>query len=242
MRLSETFGAPASWNWTRPDGSFGFEAVGIASSWPSVEALVEWQREVRATHPLLRWYAATGDPAALTIERVPSTVSPVRDFQEVRDFYVRLELEQQLSIPLVVRGEHHLAFVLARPGEDFSDEDLLLARQIQPLLRLVHRQACVLGDRQRPPLRADDLTGRELAVVRLLAEGLTAMAIGHRLGISERTIHKHLEHAYRKLGAHDRLSAVAAASRAGLVGHGRVPARPTDSKHGLRTFAFRSVG
>ncbi len=44
------------------------------------------------------------------------------------------------------------------------------------------------------------LTPRELAVLALLAEGLTAASIGRRLMITERTVHKHLQHSYTKLG------------------------------------------
>ena len=57
---------------------------------------------------------------------------------------------------------------------------------------------------------ADDagLTPRELAVLSLLAEGLTAASIGRRLMITERTVHKHLQHSYTKLGVTDRLGAV----------------------------------
>ena len=44
-------------------------------------------------------------------------------------------------------------------------------------------------------------------------EGLAA-----RLSISPRTVHKHQEHLYRKLGAVDRLSAVLSAQRLGLIG------------------------
>ena len=43
------------------------------------------------------------------------------------------------------------------------------------------------------------------------------MAIGIRLGISPRTVHKHQEHLYRKLGAVDRLSAVLRAQEAGVL-------------------------
>ena len=53
-----------------------------------------------------------------------------------------------------------------------------------------------------------ELTARELGVVLLLGEGMTAVAIAHRLGISPRTVHKHLENIYAKLGVSDRLSAV----------------------------------
>jgi DNA-binding NarL/FixJ family response regulator len=63
----------------------------------------------------------------------------------------------------------------------------------------------------------DKLTERELAVLHLLVEGCTAVAMAHRLGISVRTVQKHLEHVYRKLGVTDRLRAVLAAQRAGLL-------------------------
>lgn len=61
------------------------------------------------------------------------------------------------------------------------------------------------------------LTPRELAVLRILADGWTAAAIAHRLSISERTIHKHLEHVYSKLCVSDRLSAVIRAQCLGLL-------------------------
>jgi DNA-binding NarL/FixJ family response regulator len=64
---------------------------------------------------------------------------------------------------------------------------------------------------------APQLTAREGEVLRLLAEGLTAAAIGRRLGISERTVHKHKERVYAKLGASDRLMAVLLAQRHGLL-------------------------
>lgn len=62
------------------------------------------------------------------------------------------------------------------------------------------------------------LTGREAAVLDLLARGLTAAAIGRRLGISTRTVHRHQGHLYRKLGVSDRLVAVLRAQALGLLG------------------------
>jgi DNA-binding CsgD family transcriptional regulator len=61
------------------------------------------------------------------------------------------------------------------------------------------------------------ITPRELAVLRLLADGLTAAAIGRRLTISPRTVHHHLERLYRKLGAGDRLAAVLNGQALGLL-------------------------
>ena len=52
------------------------------------------------------------------------------------------------------------------------------------------------------------ITDREQAVLGLMADGLIATAIARRLGISPRTVSKHIENIYRKLGTHDRTSAV----------------------------------
>lgn len=51
----------------------------------------------------------------------------------------------------------------------------------------------------------------------LLAAGLTADCIAHRLGISRRTVHKHLENAYRKLHVQDKVSAVRRAQCRGIL-------------------------
>ncbi|MDN5859207.1 MAG: helix-turn-helix transcriptional regulator, partial [Pseudonocardia sp.] len=61
------------------------------------------------------------------------------------------------------------------------------------------------------------LTPRELAVLDLLAAGHTAGAMGRRLQIAERTVQKHLERIYTKLGVTDRLSAVLRAQRIGVL-------------------------
>ncbi|MFD9739122.1 LuxR C-terminal-related transcriptional regulator [Umezawaea sp. NPDC059074] len=61
------------------------------------------------------------------------------------------------------------------------------------------------------------LTQREFTVLSVLAEGLTADAIARRLDISPRTVHRHLQHLYRKLGTTDRLATVLRAKSLGLL-------------------------
>jgi DNA-binding CsgD family transcriptional regulator len=70
--------------------------------------------------------------------------------------------------------------------------------------------------RPRAPLRADvlhdrGLTDREIQVVILLAGGLSNAQMAGELGVSERTIAKHLEHVYNKLDVANRTAAVARA-------------------------------
>ena len=61
------------------------------------------------------------------------------------------------------------------------------------------------------------LTARELAIVRLSAEGLSTAEMAHELHVSPATVKTHLQHAFEKLGVSDRAAAVAKAMRAGLL-------------------------
>jgi two-component system nitrate/nitrite response regulator NarL len=68
--------------------------------------------------------------------------------------------------------------------------------------------------------RSDDLpvlSARELEVLRLAADGLSAVEIGRRLHLSRTTVRTHLQHIYEKLGVGDRTAAVAQALRSGLL-------------------------
>lgn len=61
------------------------------------------------------------------------------------------------------------------------------------------------------------LTPRELAALRLMADGKANKEIASELGISERTVKTHLGHLFDKLGVTSRTEAVKVASRRGLV-------------------------
>jgi DNA-binding NarL/FixJ family response regulator len=63
----------------------------------------------------------------------------------------------------------------------------------------------------------DNLTPREMEVLRLLAEGLSNHQIALRLELSVRTIEAHLTHIYAKLGVGSRVEAVLQAQRKGLL-------------------------
>jgi DNA-binding CsgD family transcriptional regulator len=61
------------------------------------------------------------------------------------------------------------------------------------------------------------LTPRELAVLKLVAQGLSNPDIARRLVLSEHTVHRHLANILRKLGLSSRAAAAAWGVRAGLV-------------------------
>ena len=61
------------------------------------------------------------------------------------------------------------------------------------------------------------LTDRESEVLRLIADGLSAPAIGKQIHLSTTTVKSHLHSLYEKLGVSDRAAAVAEAMRRGLL-------------------------
>jgi ATP/maltotriose-dependent transcriptional regulator MalT len=78
-----------------------------------------------------------------------------------------------------------------------------------------------LGEQRLRELRAVDgapalLTRREVAVLQLVAEGLSNPEIGRRLVISTHTAHRHVANIMRKLAVGSRAAAVARAAQLGL--------------------------
>ncbi len=61
------------------------------------------------------------------------------------------------------------------------------------------------------------VTPRELATLRLMADGKSNKEIATTLGISERTVKTHLGHLFEKLGVTSRTEALKVATRRGLV-------------------------
>ncbi len=61
------------------------------------------------------------------------------------------------------------------------------------------------------------LTSREVDVLRLVVAGKTNQEIGAALGISDKTVEKHLESVFSKLGVSSRVEAAVRAVREGLV-------------------------
>jgi DNA-binding NarL/FixJ family response regulator len=64
---------------------------------------------------------------------------------------------------------------------------------------------------------ATQLSTRELDVLRLLADGMSAAEIGSRIHLSESTVKSHLAKIYQKLGVTNRAQALVTAMRVGLL-------------------------
>jgi HD-GYP domain-containing protein (c-di-GMP phosphodiesterase class II) len=80
---------------------------------------------------------------------------------------------------------------------------------------------CAAGHRaERPKLRPDGLTPREVDVLCLIARGASNKEIAESLVISEKTARNHIERTYAKIGVSNRIGASMYALRHGLVNPG----------------------
>jgi len=230
--LCETFECTATALFSWPHGS-GQPSLRI---WPDSfrGTAPQGSPAIYAINPLQNYYRITGDPIARGTIEVPSRIADRRALAAWREFSDPLQLYHQLALPLSATAPAHRAYVLGRSSGVFTGEELELARVLQPVLAAVDRQAAVLS-RGQPPWPAAgsaQLTGRELAVLTLLAQGLTAASIGRRLGITPRTVTKHLERTYTKLEVNNRVAAVVTAQRAGILAGPQAGSGRTGSREG----------
>ena len=87
--------------------------------------------------------------------------------------------------------------------------------------RLIEEFARVGPVPKARPQELDELTQRELEVLRLMARGMSNAEIAETLVLGETTIKTHVTHVLGKIGLRDRVQAVVLAYESGLVTPGR---------------------
>lgn len=123
-----------------------------------------------------------------------------------------------VPVPMTSRARTCWVWVLGRESRNFTAVDRDTAAALLPVLTVVARQHALLALRPRAgDTDTGGLTRRELVVLDLLAEGLSADKAGHLLGISNRTAQKHIERIDRKLAANNRDQALHAARAHGII-------------------------
>lgn len=121
-----------------------------------------------------------------------------------------------IEVPLMAAAPSSCSILVLGREHAFTSQDIQLVTIVLAQIALVERTVLRLESRTLQ-LPAGAVTEREAEVLRLLSAGLIARSIAHRMSVSERTVHKHLEHLYYKLDVHDRLSAVIRAQQLGLL-------------------------
>jgi DNA-binding CsgD family transcriptional regulator len=187
-------------------------------------------REAPDRHPLVRHYATTRDLAV----RTAAEASPTRAWwaasaarRLARD---ELGIDHQLGIPLTFHDGVLRTFVVGRAGRTWTVAERERARWAQRAIRAIDVelpreidirvpvQAATTDHHDRPPGSDEHggaLTPREVQVLAAVGDGTLRYTAARRLGMSPRTLDKHLQHAYAKLGVGDLLSALTAAEALG---------------------------
>jgi DNA-binding CsgD family transcriptional regulator len=153
-------------------------------------------------HPLVR---AHGRNRSAVTRRISDLV-PTGVFQETplyNDYYRPIGIRHTMALPVHVDQRILVSFVFNRAGSAFSDRERDLAETVRPHLANLYRLAGAV-----PSIGGAPLTEREREVLEWVAAGKTNRDIAAILGARPRTIEKHLERIYEKLGVETRTAAV----------------------------------
>ena len=167
-------------------------------------------------HPLVLFHGVRGGTGA---HRISDSI-PFARFRETSlhaEYYRRIGIDHAVALPIRVGGGTLVSFVLNRRRIDFSDREREWLDLVGPYLARLHRRASATATAREPtrlpaipaPVPVGEpLTAREREVLEWAGAGKTDRDIALLLGCSHRTVQKHLEHVYRKLGVETRTAAV----------------------------------
>jgi DNA-binding NarL/FixJ family response regulator len=193
-------------------------------------------------HPIFRDGLSTiigAQPDMLLVGQAANAVEAAAEFRRHRPDVTLMDLllpgVNGTDALVAIRGEFPRARVIMLTTSD-SDGEIERAlragacayvlknapkNELLSIIRSVHA-----GRRHIPPeiaariaehLGVEDLTARELEVLRLIRDGHRNKQIADRLAIAETTVNFHIKNLVDKLGANDRTHAVTIAMRRGLL-------------------------
>ncbi len=193
-------------------------------------------------HPVFREGLATiinSQPDLILVAQAANAVEAVAEFRRHRPDITLMDLllpgTNGTDALIALRGEFPQARVIMLTTSD-SDGEIRRALQagaaaymlksmpkneLLAVIRSVHT-----GKRHVPPevaarlaehMGEEDLTARELEVLRLIRDGHRNKQIADQLAIAETTVNFHVKNLMGKLGANDRTHAVTIALRRGLL-------------------------
>jgi DNA-binding NarL/FixJ family response regulator len=193
-------------------------------------------------HPVFRQGLATiigTESDMVLVGQAANAVDAVAEFRRHRPDVTLMDLRlpgtNGTDTLIAIRGEFHDARIIMLSSSDSDGEIQRALRagasayvlksmpqdELLAIIRSVHA-----GKKQVPPavaarlaehLGEEDLTARELDVLRLIRDGYKNKQIADKLFISENTVNFHIKNLVGKLGANDRTQAVMIAVRRGLL-------------------------
>lgn len=179
------------------------------------------------------------DPDMEFVGHAPNGVEAIAQYRLHRPDITLMDLRlpgvNGTDVLISIRGEFPQARIIMLTTSD-GDADILRAMRAgasayilksMPMDELLDVIRAVHSGRKRVPpevaarlaeyMGDDDLTARELDVLRLIREGYRNKQIADQLTISENTVNFHIKNLMEKLRANDRTHAVTIALRRGML-------------------------
>jgi DNA-binding CsgD family transcriptional regulator len=173
-------------------------------------------------NPIAARFARTRDSRAYRFSDIV-TQDELHALGLYRELYAELGIEFQIAFVVKTSSQHYVAIALSRRSADFTDEERALLDRARPFLIQIYRNAFAHAELQAlrsahatgtalvGPLIARGLTARAADVLSRVAHGQSNADVAATLGISERTVGKHLQNCYQQLGVANRSQAAALA-------------------------------
>jgi DNA-binding CsgD family transcriptional regulator len=208
---------PSVWVSLNDIGPAPGEVVSMLHPRDSIESYTRF-KELAHENPILRHNQSTLDGRAYRFSDLVSR-EELHALALYREVYRPMGVEYQLAFTLPAGTGRVLAIALSRTENDYSDAERDFANRARPYLIQAYLNAIAFdalrtraagigtGLPVAEVLLGVGLTAREADAMRLLALGRSNHHIAAELGISHRTVGKHLERSFRKLGVSDRSSA-----------------------------------
>ncbi|MEV4180457.1 helix-turn-helix transcriptional regulator [Streptosporangium canum] len=183
-------------------GRDGVTGLGWPTTRLPTSTMTDVTRRNMERHPLIRHYVRTADRRPLAITDLMS-LSRWRSSATGSDIHAVTGFYDHLALPLLSPSGTMRAFALGREDGAFTGQEREFVEKLHPLLIAMDHRARLA----RSPAARGRLTPREEQVLELVAAGLTRQVAARRLRISIRTLDKHLEAVYRKLGVNSHIQA-----------------------------------
>lgn len=147
--------------------------------------------------------------------RLP-VLTGVEAIQEIR----RLSPQARIIVLTTFDGDENIYRALQAGARGYLLKDMF-GDELMDAIRIVHsgktRIPPVVAQRLAERVGGQDLTSRELDVLRLIVAGNSNKEIGNQLHISEATVKTHINNLLGKLGVSDRTQAATCAIQRGIV-------------------------
>jgi DNA-binding CsgD family transcriptional regulator len=176
-------------------------------------------------HPLINHYARTRESRPRKVSDFLS-LTEFRRLDLYQEFFRDVAINYQMAVTIPSSNAMVIGIALNRARRDFSERDRSVLDLVRPHLVQAYRNIAgrsALRERAEAAERLlsstsattlASLTSREHAVLVLVGDGKTNLQIAGRLSLSPRTVQKHLEHVYDKLGVRTRTAAAMTLGRA----------------------------